>query len=55
VKVGRRLLEENALKLSPERVEDIVEIFREGTRLEGLFWQMGLSKTTDQSNNERTG
>jgi thiaminase len=43
VKVGRALLEENAIKLSPERIEEIVEIFREGTRLEALFWGMGLS------------
>jgi len=42
VRVGRVLLEEHAVKLSPERVEDIVEIFREGTRLEALFWGMGL-------------
>jgi thiaminase len=42
VRVGRVLLEEQAVKLSPERVEDIVEIFREGTRLEALFWGMGL-------------
>lgn len=43
------LLEENAVKLSPDRIEEIVEIFREGTRLEALFWEMGLShyrKTT---------
>lgn len=42
VKVGMELLETGAVKLSPERVEEIVEIFREGTRLEGLFWEMGL-------------
>lgn len=42
VNVGRRLLEEHAVKLSPARVEEIVEIFREGARLEGLFWGMGL-------------
>ena len=42
VNVGRALLEEHAVKLSPERVEEIVEIFREGTKLEGLFWEMGL-------------
>ena len=30
------------MKLSPERVEEMVEIFREGSRLEGLFWEMGL-------------
>jgi thiaminase len=42
VKVGRNLLETHAVKLSPERVEEIVEIFREGSRLEALFWGMGL-------------
>ena len=42
VKVGMELLESGAVRLSPERVEEIVEIFREGTRLEGLFWEMGL-------------
>ena len=42
VNTGRKLLEENALKLSPERIEEVVEIFREGSRLEGLFWGMGL-------------
>jgi thiaminase len=42
VNVGRRLLEEHAVKLSPARVEELVEIFREGARLEGLFWGMGL-------------
>lgn len=41
-KTGRKLLEDHALKLSPERVEEIVEIFREGSRLEALFWGMGL-------------
>ena len=41
--VGRNLLESHAVKLSPERVEEIVEIFREGSRLETLFWGMGLS------------
>jgi len=40
--VGMALLEDGAVRLSPERVEEIVEIFREGTRLEGLFWEMGL-------------
>ncbi len=52
VRAGRELLEENALKLSPERVEEIVEIFREGTRLEALFWEMGLShyRTTETTN-----
>jgi thiaminase len=42
VKVGMELLESGAVRLSPERVEEIVEIFREGARLEGLFWEMGL-------------
>jgi thiaminase len=42
VRVGMALLENGAVRLSPERVEEIVEIFREGTRLEGLFWEMGL-------------
>jgi len=42
VRIGRELLEGGAVRLSPERVEEIVEIFREGTRLEGLFWEMGL-------------
>jgi len=49
VRVGRELLESHAVKLSPERVEEIVEIFREGSRLEALFWGMGLeyhTKTT---------
>jgi thiaminase len=41
-KTGRELLEEGGRRLSPERVEEIVEIFREGARLEGLFWGMGL-------------
>jgi thiaminase len=42
VSVGRELLEDYAVRLSPERVDDMVEIFRQGTRLEGLFWEMGL-------------
>jgi thiaminase II len=42
VTVGRELLEGHAVRLSPERVDEMVEIFREGTRLEGLFWEMGL-------------
>jgi hydroxymethylpyrimidine/phosphomethylpyrimidine kinase / thiaminase len=42
VNIGRKLLEENAVKQSPERIEELVEIFREGSRLEGLFWGMGL-------------
>ena len=42
LKTGRKLLEDHAVRLSPERVEDMVEIFREGTRLEALFWGMGL-------------
>lgn len=42
VGVGRKLLEDYAVRLSPERVEEVVEIFREGARLEGLFWGMGL-------------
>ena len=43
VRVGKELLEENAVNLSSARIEEIVEIFREGTRLEVLFWEMGLS------------
>jgi len=43
VRVGRKLLEDNAVRLSPDRVEEIVEIFREGCRLEALFWGMGLA------------
>jgi thiaminase len=36
------VLEENAVRLSPERAAEMVEIFREGTRLEGSFWDMAL-------------
>jgi len=42
VKASRKLLEENAVKLSPERVEEMVETFREGTKLEGCFWDMAI-------------
>jgi len=41
--VGRALLEENVIIQSPERLDHLLEIFRQGTILEAAFWQMGLS------------
>jgi thiaminase len=43
VHVGRTLLEENAVEQSPERIAQLIEIFRQGTLLEAAFWQMGLT------------
>lgn len=43
VHIGRILLEENAQQQSPKRLEQLVEVFRQGTILEAAFWQMGLN------------
>jgi thiaminase II len=43
VRLGRELVETEARKTSVSRVEELVEIFLKGTRLEAGFWDMGLS------------
>ncbi|KAI9755632.1 MAG: hypothetical protein M4579_004205 [Chaenotheca gracillima] len=41
VKVGSELLERLAVKQSPSRIEELVKIFVQATRMEAGFWDMG--------------
>ena len=43
IKLGRELVEKEARKVSVSRVEELVEIFIRGTKLETGFWDMGLT------------
>jgi thiaminase len=42
VRLGRELVESEARKVSLSRVEELVEIFIQGTKLETGFWDMGI-------------
>lgn len=42
VRLGRKILEEKVRSAGPERVEELVEIFYQATKLERGFWDMGL-------------
>lgn len=39
--VGRELLEKHAVRQSPSRIEELVDIFAAATRFETSFWSMG--------------
>ncbi|KAE8447396.1 hypothetical protein EG329_010810 [Mollisiaceae sp. DMI_Dod_QoI] len=41
VKIGRALLERNAILQSPSRIEELVQIFVHATNMETGFWTMG--------------
>ena len=43
MRLGRELVEKEARKTSVHRVEELVNIFIQGTRLEAGFWDMGLN------------
>ncbi|KAI5821359.1 Phosphomethylpyrimidine kinase-domain-containing protein [Pyronema omphalodes] len=42
VRLGRKILEEKVRSAGPERVEELVDIFYQATKLERGFWDMGL-------------
>ncbi|KAJ5974197.1 Phosphomethylpyrimidine kinase type-1 [Penicillium waksmanii] len=43
VRLGSELLEKHMQKVSPSRMEELIEIFMRATELEIRFWDMGLS------------
>ncbi|KIV99757.1 phosphomethylpyrimidine kinase [Verruconis gallopava] len=46
VQLGRKLVEKEARKISLHRLEELVDIFIKGTKLEKGFWDMGMQHET---------